>query len=174
MIGQPAAKRCLAVACDTRRVPPIHPLCLELEKTWLAEIPLVAALALQVIDYTHDGELRVKAPLAPNRNVHGTAFAGSLFSVCVLTGWGSTWFALKLAGLDGSIVVSESRIQYRKAVAGEILCACRPDPAALATSLDELRAEGRASLPLVCTMDAGGKRAVAFEGTYVVHARGRK
>jgi thioesterase domain-containing protein len=128
---------------------------------------------LEVVDYTDEGELRVKAPLAPNRNVHGTAFAGSLFSVCVLTGWGSTWLALKLAGLDGSIVVSESRIQYRKAVAGEIVCACRPDRAVLATSLEDLRAHGRANLPLVCTVDAGGKRAVAFEGTYVVHAPSR-
>jgi thioesterase domain-containing protein len=142
-----------------------------LQTTWFAEIPLVAALELQVDDYTSDGELRVRAPLAPNRNVHGTAFAGSLFSVCVLTGWGSTWLALELAGLGGSIVVAESRIQYRKAVTGEIVCACRPEPGLLAAGLDELRSRGRASLPLVCTIDAGGKRAVTFEGTYVVHTR---
>ncbi|HEX5049789.1 MAG TPA: YiiD C-terminal domain-containing protein [Gammaproteobacteria bacterium] len=165
--------RATRAPCDTRRVPALHPLCLVLQTTWFVEIPLVAALELQVADY-EDGELRVRAPLAPNRNVHGTAFAGSLFSVCVLTGWGSTWLALKLAGLDGSIVVAESRIQYRKAVTGDIVCACRPDPGALAASLDELRSRGRTSLPLVCTIDADGKRGVTFEGSYVVHARPEK
>lgn len=152
----------------------IHPLCLELQLTWFAEIPLVAAIGVEIVDYTDDGELRVRAPFDANRNVHGTAFAGSLFSVCALTGWGSTWLALRLAGLGGAIVAAESRIQFRKAVAGEILCACRPDPESLAKAFDELRAAGRASFALACTIDYGGKRAVTFEGTYVVHARTEK
>ena len=148
----------------------LHPLCRELQSKWRLEIPLVAALGVEITGYD-DTELRLRAPFDANRNVHGTAFAGSLFSVCVLTGWGSTWLALRLAGLGGQIVVSESRIQYRKAVAGEIVCCCKPEPAALASSLGDLGATGRASLPLVCTVDANGKRAVTFEGTYVVHAR---
>lgn len=154
--------------CDTRGVTAIHPLCLELQSTWFAEIPLVAALGVEIIEYTDDGELRVRAPLDPNRNVHGTAFAGSLYSVCVLTGWGSTWFALRLAGLAGQIVAAESRIEYRKAVAGEIVCSCRPDPDSLARSVEELRAAGRTSLTVVCGIDSNGKRAVTFAGTYVV------
>ncbi|HET8696043.1 MAG TPA: YiiD C-terminal domain-containing protein [Gammaproteobacteria bacterium] len=139
----------------------------ELESTWHREIPLAAAMAIESESY-QDGTLRVRAPLDPNRNVHGTAFAGSLFSVCVLTGWGSVWLALRQAGLDGHIVVSESRIQYRKGVTGDIACTCRPDAAALARGLEELRAADRMSLPLVCTVEADGRRAVTFEGTYVV------
>src|SRR5262245_66399410 len=126
--GARAPRSCRTGACDTPRVSELPPLCLELLSTWRREIPLAAAIGIETTGYD-GGELRVRAPLDANRNVHGTAFAGSLFSVCVLTGWGSTWLALELAGLRGQIVVSESRIRYRKAVAGEIACRCRPEPA---------------------------------------------
>jgi thioesterase domain-containing protein len=142
----------------------------ELQSTWLREIPLAAAMAVEVVACARE-ELLVRAPLAPNRNLHGTAFAGSLFSLCALTGWGATWLALKQSGLDGAIVVADSRIRYRKAVSGDILCRCRPDLAIIERSLAELEATGRASLPLVCTIDQDDKRAVTFEGEYVVHSK---
>lgn len=120
----------------------------------------------------HDGrELRVRAPLPPNRNLHGTAFAGSLFSICVLTGWGATWLALRERGLTGLIVVAESNIQYRKAVADEIVCVCAPDVDAMTEGLALFATKQRASFDLVCTIDAAGKRAVTFTGRYVVHAQ---
>ena len=58
----------------------------ELTATWHREIPIVAAMGVTVDAY--DGRsLTVRAPMQPNRNVHGTTFAGSLYSACVLTGW---------------------------------------------------------------------------------------
>ena len=77
-------------------------LCKELELTWHRDIPLAAAMSIAVEGY--DGRtLTVRAPLPPNRNLHGTAFAGSLFSTCVLTGWGAAWLALHERGLTGVI-----------------------------------------------------------------------
>jgi thioesterase domain-containing protein len=148
-------------------VPSTDSLSAELEATWYAEIPLAAAMAIEVASYA-DGELRVRAPLASNRNLHGTAFAGSLFSVCVLTGWGKVWLALRERDLRGSIVVAESRITYRKAVSGEILCSCRADAAIENAALAELEGSGRTTLMLACTVDGGGAPAVRFEGKYVV------
>jgi len=142
----------------------------ELQSTWHREIPLAAAIDVRVAECTAT-ELVVRAPIDPNRNVHGTAFAGSLFSVCVLTGWGMTWLALAQRGLGGMIVVAESRIRYRKAVAGEISCRCAADPAALDAAFAALSASGRAKLPLICTIDADDKLAVTFEGDYVVRAK---
>jgi thioesterase domain-containing protein len=144
-------------------------LCRELQDTWHRDIPLAAAMAIAVARY--DGRtLDTRAPHAPNRNLHGTAFAGSLFSVCVLTGWGATWLGLKERGAGGLIVVADSHIQYRKAVVGDVVCSCTTEPGALDDGVAQLRATGRTRLPLVCTVDLGGKRAVTFEGTYVVHA----
>ena len=73
-------------------------LCDELTATWHREIPIVASMGMAVERY--DGQsLTVRAPLQPNRNVHGTTFAGSLYSACVLTGWGAIWLALRERGL---------------------------------------------------------------------------
>ena len=145
-------------------------LCKELELTWHRDIPLAAAMSISVASY--DGrELIVRAPLPPNRNLHGTAFAGSLFSTCVLTGWGATWLALREHDLMGLIVVAESNIQYRKAVAADLVCVCAPDADALRQGIELFKAKQRASFDLLCTVEAAGKRAVTFTGKYVVHAQ---
>ena len=126
-------------------------------------------MAIEVAAY--DGRtLTVRAPLAANRNLHGTAFAGSLFSVCVLTGWGATWLALRERDLAGSIVVADSQIRYRKAVSGDLVCRCTTEPRSLDAAFAGFAASGHASLPLTCSINAGDKLAVAFEGTYVVQA----
>lgn len=139
----------------------------ELEETWQRDIPLAAAMRIAVQSY--DGRtLTVRAPLAPNRNLHGTVFAGSAFSICVLAGWGAAWLAWREHRLNGPIVVADSKIQYRRAVTGDVVCVCAPDTAAVAAALEQFRTNGRASLSLDCTIDVGERRAVSFSGTYVV------
>jgi thioesterase domain-containing protein len=156
--------------CDTRAVPDVPSLCKELELTWHRDIPLAAAMSIGVAGY--DGRsLTVRAPLPPNRNLHGTAFAGSLFSTCVLTGWGATWLALRERELMGVIVVADSTIHYRKAVEGELVCRCTPDAEALRAGLTQFAATGRARFDLTCSVDHGEQRAVTFTGKYVVHAQ---
>jgi thioesterase domain-containing protein len=141
----------------------------ELATTWHRDIPLAAAMAIGVESY--DGTTLVaRAALEPNRNLHGTAFAGSLFSLCVLTGWGATWLAMRERELHGVIVVADSSIQYRKAVGGDLVCRCTPDASALAAGLVAFEATGRLRIDLACAIDFGDKRAVNFSGTYVVHA----
>lgn len=173
MIAPAAATQAAAGAARRRAilraVSDLASLCKELELTWHREIPLAAAMRIGVASY--DGAtLTVRAPLPPNRNVHGTAFAGSLFSTCVLTGWGATWLALRERDLAGMIVVADSNIHYRKAVAGELVCHCTPDPDALHAALTQFAATGRASFDLACAIDQADKRAVIFTGKYVVHA----
>jgi thioesterase domain-containing protein len=144
----------------------------ELQATWHREIPLAAVMDVQIASCT-DAELVVRAPLAPNRNLHGTAFAGSLFSLCALTAWGMTWLAWQQRSSGGVIVLAESRIQFRKAVAGELLCRCTAEPAVLDAALAAFATTGRAKLALACSIEANEKPAVTFEGHYVVHAHGR-
>jgi len=142
----------------------------ELAATWHREIPLTATMGIGVESY--DGvTLAVRAPLAPNRNVHGTVFAGSLFSACALTGWGAIWLALREHGQDGVIFAADGHIQFRKGVSGDHVCRCTPDAEALKAGIENLRATGRASFHVVCTIDQGDKRAVTFTGQYVVHAK---
>jgi thioesterase domain-containing protein len=145
-------------------------LCDELTATWHREIPIVAAMGMAVERY--DGaSLTVRAPMQPNRNVHGTTFAGSLYSACVLTGWGAVWLGLRERGLDGVIYAAESTVQYCKGVARDFFCTCVWDIDALKAGLDKFEATGRASFDIVCTIDSDNKRAVTFNGTYVVRAK---
>jgi len=142
----------------------------ELQATWLREIPLAATMAVEVASCTRE-ELAVRAPLAPNRNLHGTAFAGSLFSLCALTAWGAVWLALRRRGLDGVLVLADSRIRFRRAVSGELVCRCRPDLAAVERSLAGFDATQRTIFTLVSTIDQDDKNAVTFNGEYVVHSK---
>jgi thioesterase domain-containing protein len=145
-------------------------LCNELTATWHREIPIVAAMGVTVEHY--DGEsLTVRAPLAPNRNIHGTTFAGSLYTACVLTGWGRIWLALRERELHGTIYAAESTIEYRKGVHGDFLCRCALDVAVAGAALDDLETAGRTTFELACTIESGTKLAVSFTGRYVVHAQ---
>ncbi len=142
----------------------------ELAATWRRDIPLTAALGIAVESY--DGvTLAVRAPLSANRNLHGTVFAGSLFSVCALTGWGAVWLALRESGQDGVIFAADSHVQFRKGVAGDFVCRCTPDTGGLRAGLDAFKSKGRASIDVACTIDQDGKRAVTFTSRYVVHAK---
>jgi thioesterase domain-containing protein len=139
----------------------------ELQSIWHAQIPIAAAMGIEVADFSGN-ELVVRAALPPNVNLHGTAFAGSLYSVCALAGWGMTWLQLRVHQLDGGIVLADGRIAYRRAVAENIVCSCRFDAALHAANLTRLRSGGAASFNLACTIEAEGRRAVLFKGRYAV------
>ena len=65
----------------------LHDLCTDLQAIWYQQIPLSKAMDMRIVDFA-DNTLTCCASLAPNVNVHGTAFAGSLYAVQALTGWG--------------------------------------------------------------------------------------
>ena len=151
-------------------MPGMHTHCAELESLWRQGIPLTTAMGLTVGRFAGD-ELEVRAPLAPNVNVHGTAFAGSLYAICALTGWGALWLRLRARALDAEIVLAAGSIRYRKAVAEDIVCRCRFDAALQEPNLRELGDTGSAAFKLACTVDAGARRAVSFEGEYAAKLR---
>ena len=76
----------------------LSPALTALERRWHDEIPLSAAMGLKIVD-GNDGAL-ASMPLAPNRNVHGTGFAGSLYAAAALCGWGQVALTLEAAGLE--------------------------------------------------------------------------
>ena len=54
----------------------------ELTRKIRSAIPVSAAMQFS-IDYLQVDEIRVSAPLQPNINVHGTGFAGSIYSMAI-------------------------------------------------------------------------------------------
>lgn len=139
-----------------------------LHDTWRSGIPLTEAMNLAPLRFA-DETLTVAAELAPNVNVHGTAFAGSLYAVAALAGWGLIQLALRRAGIDGSIVIAEGRIRYLLPVRARIVATCSMPAGVLAAGLSGLAGPaGKARFPLHAQIEAGNDVGVRFEGVYAV------
>jgi len=139
----------------------------ELRLVWQAGIPLAGAMGIQVVEFAQN-RLLIEAPLAPNINMHGSAFAGSLYGVCALAGWGMLWLQLRLRGLEGSILLAEAHISYARPVVDTIRCACEFDPVAHERQLDRLADSGKGVFVLQTQVRAADQAAVHFEGRYAV------
>ncbi len=136
-----------------------------LQALWHHEIPLSKAMGMHAQSF--DGQvLTTAADLQPNINVHGTAFAGSLYAVQALTGWGAVHLQLQLAGLPGSILIASGNIDYSKPVAETIIATC--DFGDQSEAMQRLRDTGKTRFELTCCVAANGAEASRFNGTYAV------
>lgn len=140
----------------------------ELQSFLYRNIPLSEAMAMRVESY--DGhELRLSAPLAPNRNHEGTAFGGSLYDLAVLAGWSTLYLMLAEAGEEAHIVIRGGQIQYKEPVTGELVATCRaPDPEARQRLLKTFQRFGKARIQLDASIVQGQGEAVRFQGDYVI------
>jgi thioesterase domain-containing protein len=139
-----------------------------LERTLHNEIPLSREMGIRLAAY--DGTcLRLSAPLAPNLNHKCTAFGGSLYSLCVLCGWGLLYLKLEEAGLHRHIVIQQAGIDYLLPVEEDMEAECTLNETALQRFMTTLAKHGRARLPLEVVITRNGVPAVKFSGRYVVH-----
>lgn len=139
-----------------------------LKKKLRAEIQATRCLGIEPARC--DGRVLVlRAPLAPNRNDKGTAFAGSLCAIAVLAGWSAIWLALRDAGLQAIIVIQDSTIRFLRPVTRDFEACCPlPTPAQLSRLLAALRNRGRARLRLRVVIREGGADAMTLAGRYAV------
>lgn len=98
--------------------------CKALQDTWQHTIPLSAYMQLSIERF--DGyQLQCTAPLAPNINLHQTMFAGSIYTLATLTGWGLLYLQLQSQGLTGMQVLADASIRYIKPITGAPQATCR-------------------------------------------------
>lgn len=101
---------------ENKEVLLLHPKwCQQLQTTWYETIPISEQMGIQLYQYTGK-TLEVHASLNKNINLHGTMFAGSIFSLATLTGWGMLFMQLKQRGLLGDIVLGDGDIHYHKPI----------------------------------------------------------
>jgi thioesterase domain-containing protein len=92
----------------------LHPSwCSELQNTWYETIPITEQMGIKLFQYS-GRTLETRASLNKNINLHGTMFAGSIFSLATLTGWGMIFLQLKQLGREGDIVLGDGNIHYHK------------------------------------------------------------
>ena len=139
----------------------------ELERTLHEDIPITRQLGITVLRYEAEA-LALRAPLDANINHKGTAFAGSIYAVATLAGWGLIWLLLREADLAARIVIQESSIRYRLPITQDMVATCsKPSPARLEQFFTMLRRKGIARLELQTQIREGGQLAVEFSGRYV-------
>ncbi len=137
----------------------------QLEQRIRQGIPVTAQMDLRVRDLD-ENSIEVVGGGPENVNVHGTAFAGSLYAIATLALWGLVH--ARLPG-NAALVLAEGKIKYRKPVVGEIVARCAVAPAEMAAFLERLHQRGRAVL--VATVELPGANGIAAEYRGTVHAR---
>jgi thioesterase domain-containing protein len=131
-------------------------------------IPLSEAMQF-TIDYLQPGEIRVSAPLQPNINIHGTGFAGSIYSLAILTGWALCAHILDDAEIVADLVVGRAEIAYRAPVDGDLECRCSAGAEQREAFLQGLRERGKGRLAL--DISVGDVPQASLQATFVAIAR---
>ncbi len=137
-----------------------------LEQTLHQEVPLTEQMGVRV--ESHDGhELVLHADFEPNINIHGTAFGGSLYSICAVTCWGMLHLKFEEAGIDAHAVLGQARISYMRPVKGDIQARCRlPDDGSFELFIQSLKQGRKARIDLVAEICTEAGVAVSYTGNY--------
>lgn len=139
-------------------------LCDALQREWHKRIPITEKMGIKIIQYT-GSRFKTKANLTANLNLHDSMFAGSIYSQCVLTGWGLVWLQMQEFGLTGDIVQGSGDIKYHKPVWDEPTAEVR---GRLREQLLPLQRGERARVELTVTLYSGEQAAATFHGRYVI------
>ena len=130
-----------------------------------ATIPLTAAMATRVLAF--DGRrMEIGAPLDPNRNLHGTAFGGSLATLGILGGWSLVAAALDAAGIRARIVVQHSDCEFREPVRADFTAVSRLPEAEWPRFVATLSRHRRARIAIETTILADHQAVVSHRGRF--------
>ena len=84
-------------------------------------IPLSDAMQFSIDTLSLDS-IQVSAPLEPNINIHGTGFAGSIYSIGILTGWALATHTMDELDIIADLVVGKAEIRYLSPVTSALIC----------------------------------------------------
>lgn len=144
----------------------LHPKwCKELQRTWAETIPITEHMGIKLHMYSGN-TLETRASLNKNINVHGTMFAGSIFSLATLTGWGMLYLQLKERQLEGDIVLGDGDIHYHKPVTMKPRGICNVE--SLAGKYTNLEKNKKARFTLHIDILDGDNPVAEFKGIYWV------
>ncbi|WP_407331888.1 YiiD C-terminal domain-containing protein [Enterovibrio sp. 27052020O] len=139
--------------------------CHELQQRWQQQIPISDKMGVRITQFT-GYRFEVSALLNANLNPHDSMFAGSVFSMATLAGWGMVWLLMKERHLSAAIVLADSHIRYRKPITERPRAVVSLDN--LSGDLDRLANGRRARVKLDVTLYSGEEVAGHFTGTFVL------
>lgn len=134
------------------------------------EIPLLNAMQLSFVRY-EDLTLTMEAPLAPNINNKGTAFGGSIASICLFGGWAVSTLAFVDNDIHNTeIVVYKNEMIFERPARGLLTVSARIKPDDFDACLAHLTVEdpGRVRLDIHVDLYHDDVRCASMQGLYVV------
>ncbi len=144
----------------------LHPKwCKELQTTWHDTIPISVQMGIKLHQYSGK-TLETRASLNKNINLHGTMFAGSIFSLATLTGWGMIFLQLKEKNLTGEIVLGDANIHYHKPITMQPRAISNIE--SLSGKFDLLSRNKKCSIKLKVAILNGDDAVAEFSGVYWV------
>ncbi len=139
--------------------------CNELIHLWQVQVPLSVQMGVRIDDYT--GELlRVSAPGDLHVNHLGGMFAGSLYALGCLSGWGLLNLMLKERNIDADITLASGEIRYLYCVSGDVAAeANRKD---IQGSIWSLIRDKKVVLTVPVTLYSASSLAAEFIGKFML------
>ena len=141
------------------------------DEQWVADsiassMPPAVKLGIQIEKIGDDNTLALYMPLEGNTNIHGTAFAGSLYSLGALSAWYTAVHYLRRvhdANQDYTVVLKSAQISYKKPVVGSHIVAQSVLPRKEADQFWSLLLHnGKANLDIRGTIMQNDKPAVEY------------
>lgn len=139
--------------------------CKQLQQTWHDAIPITEQMGIKLYQYT-GRTLETRASLNKNINLHGSMFAGSIFSLATLTGWGMIYLQLKEKQLTGDIVLGDGDIHYHKPITMQPKALCNIE--SLSGKFKVLEQGNKCCIKLQVAIMDGDTPVAEFKGVYWV------
>lgn len=142
-----------------------HQISSELQTIWHDTIPLSKAMNIQIAYYDAE-QLLCHCDSAFNKNLHNTMFAGSIYTLATLTGWGWVYLELQRLALAGDIVLAKADIKYHSPIKG--VAYAKVLASNVTGDFDVLNEGKNARVNLTAHLYSGDNVAATFTGSYAV------
>lgn len=139
--------------------------CQELQELWQYQIPISDKMGIKISQYT-GYRFEVSALINANLNPSEFMFAGSIFTMATLAGWGFIWMLIKERKLEADIVLVDSHIRYVSPVKERPRAVVSIET--LSGDFDRLAAGRKGRVIVEVNVYSGETLASTFTGTYIL------
>jgi len=138
----------------------------QLQTIWHDTIPLSKAMNIELSFYDKHTLITSCEPNF-NKNLHNTMFAGSIYTLATLTGWGWVYMQLEqtILPLPTDIVLAEGKIRYLAPITG--IAHARTTLNLVTDNIEVLQQGKKARFTIKVEVCNGDNIAAIFEGLYV-------
>ena len=143
----------------------LNTLSTDLQNVWHNTIPLSKAMNI-TIGYYDRQKLVTSCDLAFNKNLHNTMFAGSVYTLATLTGWGWVYLLIQQEKIAGDIVLADANIRYHAPIEG--IAFAETEYSLNSGDCEKLRLNEKAKFTIEVIVKNGDKVAATFKGLYFV------